>query len=199
MGISTKVISSKSYASFSKTLKESNCKACDLHQGRTQIVVDRGNAKASIFMVGEGPGEKEDLGGQAFVGRSGKMLDTMCSEAGINTKNDVIIGNVVRCRPPGNRAPKTEEAQTCISYLYRQIELVGPKVIILLGRTALLHLLPEHKKTAVRDIVGTFLKNETYPDWKFFMCYHPAYILRDPRKKPLMVEMLKKVNDQYIY
>jgi len=193
MGLDAKTLSAKSYPAFKKALQESDCKACALHKGRTQIVVDRGNPKANIFMVGEGPGEKEDLQGQAFVGRSGKMLDTMCSEAGINTAEDVIIGNVVRCRPPDNRAPKTEEAQTCISYLYKQIKLVKPKVIVLLGRTALLHLLPEHKKAAVRDIVGTFLKSETHPDWSFFMCYHPAYILRDPRKKPQMVEMLKKV------
>ena len=188
-----KIFQTHSYAKFKKQLVNSNCKLCALHEGRTQVVVDRGNSDASIMMVGEGPGENEDLQGQAFVGRAGKLLDKMCLEAGIDNTKDVLIGNVVRCRPPGNRAPKKEEAIMCLPYLKKQIELVNPKVIVLLGATALKHLLPEMKNVAVKDVVGKFIEGENFPGRIFFMCYHPAYILRDPRKKPLMIEMLQKL------
>jgi len=191
-----KIIQSKIYSEFKAALAKSNCQLCALHKGRTQIVVDRGNPKASLMMIGEGPGENEDLQGKAFVGRAGRLLDQLCEEVGIRTDEDALIANVVKCRPPGNRAPLKEEAQTCIAYLKRQIELVNPKVLVLLGATAIQHLLPARKKEPVSKLVGHFFEDDSFRGIKLFLLFHPAYILRDPRKKPLMLEMLRKLKHE---
>jgi len=186
-----KILQAKTYENLKRKLASSNCALCPLCEGRTQIVVDRGNPRAAVMMVGEGPGENEDLTGQAFVGRGGKLLDSLFLEVGLNTDQDTLIANVVKCRPPKNRAPERSEAGTCMPYLRRQIELVKPKILVMLGATAFKHLLPHHKKFAVKDWVGRFFEDAAFPSLKLFLLFHPAYILRDPRKKPLMIEMLK--------
>lgn len=184
------ILQAETYPEFKKALIDSACTRCALCEGRTNIVVDRGNYEARVMVIGEGPGENEDLQGKAFVGRGGRLLDGMLSEVGFDTNKDSLIANVVKCRPPKNRAPEKEEAGTCFPYLKKQIELVRPKFILLLGATALKYILPGQKFT-MRDEVGKFFDHPEYPGIRFMVLFHPAYILRDPRKKPLMAEHLK--------
>ncbi|MBI4051866.1 MAG: uracil-DNA glycosylase, partial [Elusimicrobia bacterium] len=132
------LLSVSSYADFRRLLAASNCQKCTLRNSRTHIVVDRGNPNAKILVAGEGPGENEDLQGLAFVGRAGQLMDRLVQEEmGLDTNQDFLIANVVKCRPPENRAPQKEEAETCLPFLKKQIELVRPKIILLLGATAL--------------------------------------------------------------
>lgn len=185
------------YHHFKQTLLDSDCRRCGLSQGRTHIVVDRGNPKAKILIVGEAPGQSEDREGRAFVGRSGRLLDGLLKELGFDTDQDALIANVVKCRPPDNRAPRPEEAAECLPFLQKQIQLVNPHLIVLLGATALKHLLPLNKGFSMAEQVGKVFKNPGYPGKEFMVLYHPAYILRDPRKRPLMKEHLKRLVDHW--
>ena len=179
------------YSAFKELLATSSCKRCALSEGRTQIVIDRGDPAAKVLFVGEAPGEKEDLAGEAFVGRSGQLLDAMLREIGFDTNQNALIVNVAKCRPPKNRAPFKEEAGACRPFLRRQIELVKPRLIVLLGKTALTHLLPETKDISMADQAGRCFQHRDYPGSDLMVLFHPAYILRDPRKKPLMAQHLK--------
>ncbi len=180
------------YPRFKTTLASSGCTRCGLSAGRTQIVVDRGNPCAKALFIGEAPGEKEDIQGKAFVGRSGKLLDAMLLALSFDTDRDALIANVVKCRPPKNRAPFPKEAEACLPYLRRQIGLVRPKWIVLLGATALRHIIPEKKTFSMKEEAGEFFEHSHYPGARLYVLYHPAYILRDPRKRPLMEQHLKK-------
>lgn len=142
--------------------------------------------------MGEAPGRNEDLLGKAFVGRSGRLLDEMLLELSFDTERDALIANVVKCRPPANRAPRPEEAKTCLPFLRQQIELVRPKWIVLLGATALRRMIPEKKTFSMEKEAGHFFEHALYPGARLYVLYHPAYILRDGRKKPLMERHLKK-------
>ena len=187
------ILSKPNYPAFKKALYESACKKCALHEGRTQIVVDRGDPNAQIMVIGEGPGEKEDLSGQAFVGRAGKMFDEIMKAIGLDTNKDMFIANVVKCRPPGNRAPRDEEAQACFPYLRKQIEMVAPKVIILLGATALKRMDPTKKNFAMDEEAGRFFNLPDYPGILFMVLYHPAALLYNSKLKPAMWEHAKKL------
>lgn len=188
-----KIFDAKTYAQFKEELIKSNCPKCDaLAKTRTHIVVDRGNPNAKVVIIGEAPGENEDLQGKAFVGRAGKLLDKLMLEIGFDTNKDSLIINVVKCRPPENRAPVQQEADNCLPYLKKQLQLVKPEIILLLGATALKHILPAKKGSAMGSEVGKFFQDEAYPGVQFMVLYHPAYILRDPRKTPLMQEHLKQ-------
>ena len=182
----------KTYEDFKQKLIASQCTRCGLSASRTYIVVDRGNPASRVLFIGEAPGENEDLQGKAFVGRAGRLLDEMLSALGFDTNRDSLIANVVKCRPPANRAPKPEEAETCLPFLRKQIELVGPQWIVLLGATALKHLIPEKKEFSMEQQAGRFFEHAHYPGARLFVLYHPAYILRDPRKRPLMEQHLKR-------
>jgi len=185
-------LEAKSYKVFKEALAASGCTCCGLSKGRTRIVVDRGNPEAKVLFVGEAPGQKEDLEGKAFVGRSGRLLDEMLLALSFDTNRDALIANIVKCRPPANRAPRPEEAATCLPFLRKQIELVGPRWIVLLGATALRRLIPEKKIFSMKGEAGNFFDHPLYPDASLYVLYHPAYILRDGRKKPLMEQHLKK-------
>ena len=187
------ILETEHYRTFKETLAGSGCNLCALSKGRTQIVVDRGNPEAKVLIIGEAPGETEDLRGQAFVGRAGRLLDGMLKELGFDTNQDALIANVVKCRPPENRAPRPEEAAACLPFLKRQIELVDPALIVLLGATALKHILPENSGFSMAEQAGRCFKNLNYPGRELLVLYHPAYILRDPRKRPLMEEHLKQL------
>jgi len=191
------VLGAETYAEFKEALKNSNCTKCALSAGRTQIVVDRGNPEAKVMMIGEAPGENEDLQGKAFCGRSGKLLDNMLEELGFNTNEESIIVNVVKCRPPENRAPKQLEVDACRPFLEKQIALVNPKIILLLGATALKHMWKGRKTFSMKDEAGRWFDHPAYPGVGFMVLYHPAYILRDPRQKHLMVEYLKRFMERY--
>lgn len=179
------------YKEFRDVLRSSGCAKCALSDSRTNIVVDRGNPNSKIMMIGEGPGENEDRQGKAFVGRAGKMLDEVMKTIGIDTNNDTLIANVVKCRPPENRSPKTEEAKTCMPYLTRQIDLIKPKIILLLGAVALKYLMPEKKDFSMENEVGKFFTRAEYPGINFMVLYHPAFLLYYPSKKKDMWEHVK--------
>ena len=186
------IFKSKDYAAFKSRLIASNCSKCpELCETRHNIVPDRGNSQTKIMVVGEAPGENEDLQGKAFVGRAGQLLDKMMASIGLDTNNDMLIVNVVKCRPPDNRAPKPSEAENCKPYLEWQINFVKPRVIVLLGATAVKHLLPDQKGQGMKENVGQFFDHPAFPEVKLFLLYHPAYLLRDPRKKPETWEHLK--------
>ncbi len=164
-----------------------DCKRCDLCEGRTQVVNSVGDHSARLMIVGEAPGADEDLKGEPFVGRAGKLL-TKILEAIEIKREDVFIGNINRCRPPDNRQPTLEESAMCKPFLLREIEAVKPAVIVVLGNTATKNLLDT--KIGITKLRGEFAE---YFGTKVMPTFHPAYLLRDPRKKREVWEDMKKV------
>ena len=166
-----------------------NCTRCPLHEGRTQIVHSTGNLQADLMFVGEAPGADEDAQGVPFVGRSGQLLNKIIESIGLK-REDVFVGNINRCRPPGNRTPTLPEAKTCKPFLMREIAVVRPKVIVVLGNTACQNLL--ETKVGISKIRGEF---QDYFGVSVMPTFHPAYLLRDPTKKREVWEDMKKVRD----
>src|SRR5687768_10015312 len=164
-----------------------DCTRCALCSGRTQVVNTHGNPKARLMFVGEAPGADEDAQGKPFVGRAGQLLTKMIEAMGLK-REEVIIGNVNRCRPPGNRQPTLEEAAICRPFLFREIAAVRPEVIVVMGNTALRNLL--EIKAGISSVRGRF---QDYQGIKVMPTFHPAYLLRDPSKKRETWEDLKKV------
>jgi DNA polymerase len=165
----------------------SGCQACDLYRQRTQAVLGVGNREADWLIIGEAPGEQEDIQGEPFVGRAGRLLDNMLLAMGLDRKA-VYIANVVKCRPPRNRDPRPEEVAACLGYLQRQIALIQPKIILVVGRIAAQNLL----KT--EDPVGRLrgkLHRLPGTDIPLVVSYHPAYLLRKPVEKAKAWEDLK--------
>jgi DNA polymerase len=163
------------------------CTRCKLHEGRTKIVFGEGNAKAELMFVGEGPGADEDATGRPFVGAAGKLLDRIIEAIGLK-RDDVYIANVVKCRPPGNRKPEKDETSTCQQFLFCQIEVIRPKIIVALGNTPVESLLG--LKIGITKARGEFYD---YHGIKLMPTFHPAYLLRDPTKKREVWEDMKKV------
>ena len=165
-----------------------DCTRCPLHkQGRKQIVFGVGNPHAELLFVGEGPGADEDEQGEPFVGRSGQLLTNMIKAMG-TSREQVYIANIVKCRPPANRAPEREESETCSPFLMRQIAAIKPKVIVALGATAAKGLLAmSAPMTQLRGRFYDFKPPGVHDsDWdgcKLAVTYHPAFLLRDPRQK----------------
>jgi uracil-DNA glycosylase len=154
-----------------------DCTRCALHRGRNKIVFADGDANARLMFVGEGPGADEDAQGLPFVGRAGQLLNNMIAAMGLK-REEVYIANVVKCRPPQNRTPEPEEANTCSPFLFRQIDVVRPEVIVALGATAATYLLGQRQPLAgLRGRVHAFRGS------KLIVTYHPAFLLRDPRQK----------------
>lgn len=197
---SNTILEASTYEQFKQRLIESGCTKCSLSEGRTQIVADRGHPDASIMVIGEGPGENEDKQGKAFVGRAGKLFDQIMSAVGIDTNRDMLIANVVKCRPPENRSPRGEEAASCIPYLKRQIDLVSPKVICLLGATALKHMDKTKTSFQMSEEAGKFFTLSDYPLIQFMVLYHPAALLYNAKLKPAMwnhAKILRRYLDQH--
>lgn len=188
---SNTILGSSTYAEFKHKLETSGCTKCALHAGRTNIVVDRGNPAAHIMTIGEGPGDNEDKQGLAFVGRAGQLFDKIMSAVGIDTNQDMLVANIVKCRPPDNRNPRAEEAAECLPYLQRQIELMRPKVILLLGATALKHIDKSKTTFQMADEAGKFFTLDDYPGIQFMVLYHPAALLYNAKLKPQMWEHVK--------
>jgi len=161
------------------------CQACGLAATRTHTVPGEGALKPDILFIGEGPGADEDAQGRPFVGRSGKLLTKMINAMGYR-RREVFIGNIVKCRPPGNRAPTPDEMAGCIPYLKRQIAVIKPKIIICLGATATRGLVQE--KLPIGKARGQWRKFEGIP---VMLTFHPAYLLRSPSKKVPAWEDLK--------
>ena len=153
------------------------CTRCALHKGRNKLVFADGDPNARLMFVGEGPGADEDAQGLPFVGRAGQLLNNMITAMGLK-REEVYICNVVKCRPPGNRTPEPEEAHTCVPFLFKQIDVVRPQVIVALGATAATYLLGQRQPLAgLRGRVHAFRGSQ------LIVTYHPAFLLRDPRQK----------------
>ncbi len=166
-----------------------DCTRCGLCEGRTQVVNTHGNHKARLMFVGEAPGAEEDAQGKPFVGRAGQLLTKIIEAIGFK-REEVLIGNVNRCRPPGNRQPTLEEASICRPFLFREIAAVQPDVIVVMGNTALRNLL--EVREGITRVRGQF---QDFRGIKVMPTFHPAYLLRDPSKKRETWEDLKKVRD----
>ena len=166
-----------------------NCTRCPLHEARTNIVHTDGNQRARLMFVGEAPGADEDVQGRPFVGRAGQLLTKIIEAIGFR-REDVLIGNVNRCRPPANRPPTFEEAATCKPFLLREIAVMRPEVIVVLGNTAMRNLLDT--KVGITKLRGQF---QDYQGAKVMPTFHPAYLLRDPSKKKETWADLKMVRD----
>lgn len=168
------------------------CARCGLRAGCSGVVFGEGNPSARLMLVGEGPGADEDRLGRPFVGKAGQLLDRILAACGLERFTHTYIANVVKCRPPGNRVPHPEEARQCLPWLYRQIELVSPDIIVLLGSTALQNLIdPEARITKMR---GQWLVSKS--GIKIMPTYHPAALLRDSSKKRPVWEDFQKVMDE---
>ncbi|HVF30302.1 MAG TPA: uracil-DNA glycosylase [Pyrinomonadaceae bacterium] len=169
-----------------------NCTRCPLNEGRTQIVHTVGNYQSDLMFIGEAPGADEDAKGEPFVGRAGQLLNKIIEAIGMK-REEVCIGNINRCRPPGNRQPTLPEAHTCKPFLLREISVIRPKVIVVLGNTALHNLLDT--KVGITRMRGQF---HDYYGVRVMPTFHPAYLLRDPSKKREVWDDMKKVRDYLV-
>ena len=177
-----------------KTLDElkahcESCQKCPLGATRTKLVFGTGNETADLLFVGEAPGEQEDLTGIPFVGRAGQLLDKFLFAVDI-PRSQVYIANILKCRPPKNRDPLPEEEAECIDYLREQVRAINPKIIVCLGRISAMKLIKEDFKITKEH--GTWFKKGN-----FYMTavYHPAALLRDPRKNEEMLADMKKIKE----
>lgn len=169
----------------------SQCNRCGLRANARGVVFGDGNPKAKLMFVGEGPGADEDRLGKPFVGAAGQLLEKILGASELR-RSDVFIGNIVKCRPPGNRLPKREEAEACFVYLLRQIELIQPRLIVCLGGLATQYLV--HKDARVTLVRGSVFEKGGI---KIIPTFHPAALLRDPSKKKPVWEDFKKIRELY--
>ena len=167
-----------------------HCQDCPLHEKRTHAVPGEGNRQADLMFIGEGPGRDEDEQGRPFVGKAGQLLDKMIAAIGLN-RGDVYIANIVKCRPPKNRVPTEVEAGECLKYLRRQVYLIQPKIIVLLGSTALRFTVD--KEARITRMRGNWIERKGI---YMMPTYHPAALLRDPAKKYEAWEDLQKVQEK---
>ena len=187
----------KNYSSLKKLNSECvECTSCNLSETRKNVVVGKGNESAQVVIIGEGPGEQEDITGLPFVGRAGKMLDTALSSVDIDPLEDCYITNIVKCRPPNNRKPGAVESEACMPWLNEQINLLKPKIIILAGSTAVQSFLGIDEP--ISKIRGQWIEKDNI---KYMPIFHPSYLLRNPSKnkgKPkwLTWQDLKKVKKE---
>ncbi len=157
-----------------------SCTDCKLAQTRQQVVFFDGNPEAKLMIIGEGPGEKEDESGIPFVGKAGRLLDKILESANIDRKTQTYICNIVKCRPPANRVPEPDEVLACSKYLQAQLALVKPKLLLLLGSTAVAGIL-KHKAPKMTKLHGLWIDSdlEHLQGIKIMPFYHPSYLLRN--------------------
>jgi DNA polymerase len=172
-----------------ETIKK--CKLCPLHETRINAVPGEGPVTARVMFVGEAPGAREDETGRPFVGRSGELLTTMIQEIGL-TRDQVFITSILKSRPPKNRTPKQAEVKACIPYLEKQIELINPKIVVLLGGVAISSLIGPWKLSEAHGKV--FETDER----TYFMTYHPAAALRFPKTKAIMREDFQALREELV-
>ena len=166
------------------------CEKCSLHKTRTNCVFGTGTENARLLFVGEAPGEQEDLSGTPFVGRAGQLLDKFLAAVDI-PREDVYIANILKCRPPQNRDPLPEEEEACLDYLREQVRLIDPDIIVCLGRISAAKLIkPDFRITKEH---GQWFKKGRY---LMTAVYHPAYLLRDPRKKEDMLTDMRIIKQK---
>lgn len=167
-----------------------NCKKCKLCENRTNIVFGVGNKNAKVMLIGEGPGADEDKNGIPFVGKAGQLMNKALIGLGIQ-RQELYIANIIKCRPPSNRVPEQDEADACLNYLRNQVILIKPKVIVLLGSTALKNILgKDYKITSAR---GKWIERK---EILYMPTWHPAALLRDENKKIEFWNDLKEVKNK---
>ncbi len=169
-----------------------SCSKCPLHQTRNNAVFGNGNPDAEIMLIAEAPGFYEDQSGIVFQGKSGELLDKILAASGFNRDEHIFISNIVKCRPPNNRTPNETEKTTCLPYLYKQIEIIDPKIILLLGATALKGLIDPNAR--ITQIRGQWM------DWNdrlVMPTYHPSALLRNPNLKRPVWDDFKNVVAKY--
>lgn len=163
------------------------CTRCKLHAGRTSLVFGVGNANADLMFVGEAPGRDEDRQGEPFVGRAGQLLTKIIASIGLS-RSDVYIANVIKCRPPNNRNPEPDEVDTCEPFLFRQVDVVQPRVVVALGAFAIRTLLNTGQSiSALRGQIFDYRGSKLVPT------FHPAFLLRSPDRKRDVWEDMKRV------
>ena len=177
------------------------CEKCSLCKSRTNIVFSDGNPNAKIMLIGEAPGYNEDIQGKPFVGKAGQLLDRILASVGLNRKEHVYICNTIKCRPPENRNPLTEEKEACWEYLKAQIDIIRPRIILLCGNVAVQSILPNIG--GITKIRGTWFQgDETVYGARLMPILHPSYLLRnDSRKKGspkwLMWQDIQEIKREY--
>ncbi len=164
-----------------------DCAKCELAKTRTNLVFGVGNEHADLMFVGEGPGEQEDLQGLPFVGRAGKLLDDMLAMFDLKREN-VYIANIVKCRPPRNRDPLPDEQDACYPWLAQQLALIKPKLVVCLGRIAAMRLIDPHYRITQQH--GQWVSRD---GMEITAIYHPAALLRDPRRRPEAFDDMKEI------
>lgn len=162
------------------------CRKCELHQTRTQTVFSRGNPEAKLVCVGEAAGMEEDFSGLPFVGRSGKLLDKALQSLGIDIEKDIYVCNIVKCRPPDNRKPNSNEIQSCFEYLERQLDLTNAKVLLTLGATSTHNITNQTK--GIMQLRGKWFQFKNLP---VKASIHPSFILRQGGENSGAYEMFK--------
>lgn len=168
-----------------------SCQKCRLCETRTNVVFGVGNEQSKIMFIGEAPGENEDLSGEPFVGRGGRLLDNYLSAVGFDRHTNIYITNTVKCRPPKNRDPMPDEQENCVGYLREQFKIIQPAIVVCLGRIAACKLIkPDFKVTKEHGIF--FDKKGTL----FVGTFHPAALLRDPRKKEDAINDFLKIKEK---
>ena len=163
------------------------CEKCRLCKTRNNAVPGEGPSDAKLFFIGEAPGRNEDETGRPFIGQSGQLLTTLLGEAGIDRKK-VFITSILKCRPPNNRKPKGDEVESCKPYLLQQIKAIDPKIVVLLGLTAIKNMIGDSKK--LKDMHGQVVRAG---DYNYFITYHPAAARRFPGLKKTMIGDFKKL------
>jgi len=164
-----------------------DCRRCGLSEGRKNIVFGEGPANAALMFIGEGPGREEDIQARPFVGDAGQLLTNLIVKLGLK-RQDVYIGNIVKCRPPNNRNPQPDEIAACRPFIEKQIEIIGPKAIVCLGRVSANALLAVD--TPITRLRGVLAR---YQDIPVMPTFHPAYLLRNPKDKWLTWDDMQKV------
>lgn len=168
-----------------------SCRKCGLCATRTNVVFGVGNRQAKLMLIGEGPGENEDLQGEPFVGRAGQLLDKMLAAVDLDRKTNVYIANIVKCRPPQNRDPLPEEQDACMDWLRDQVRLIQPKIIVCLGRVAAMKLMDPNIKITKEH--GVFIEKGGL---LMMATLHPAALLRNPGNKPAAFEDFLKLRQK---
>jgi DNA polymerase len=170
-----------------------SCTKCGLCETRHNVVVGVGNPDADVLFIGEGPGENEDLQGEPFVGRAGKLLDKMLLAVDLDRNKNIYIANIVKCRPPQNRDPKPEEQEMCIEWLRNQVRIIKPKIIVCLGRISAQKLIDPNLKITKEH--GSFIQKGNFLMMPMF---HPAAILRNPNQKPEAFDDFLKLREKIL-
>lgn len=166
------------------------CRCCDLHRVRNNVVFGFGSKTAELMLIGEAPGKNEDITGKPFMGRSGKLLDRMLSQIGLS-RDEIFIANIIKCRPPLNRNPSKAEISQCIPFLLKQIEIINPKIIVCLGRVSACQIISKDFKVTSQH--GQWvLKNKRM----YMGTFHPAALLRNPHCIPLAEQDFFEIQKQ---